>query len=89
MLGVNSAVNRDKRFKEFMNFLDNIEILSLDFKSSLKAAEVASDLIKQGNRIEDNDNLIAGTILTNNCDTILTRNKEHFERINGIKVESY
>ncbi|MBI4155312.1 type II toxin-antitoxin system VapC family toxin [Candidatus Woesearchaeota archaeon] len=89
MLGVNSGVNRDKRFKDFMNFLDNIEILSLDFKSSLKAAEVACDLMKSGNRIEDNDNLIAGTSLANNCNIIITRNKDHFERVKGIKVENY
>jgi len=33
--------------------------------------------------------MIAGIALSNNINTIITRDKEHFKRIEGIKVESY
>jgi len=55
----------------------------------MKAAEIHGELIAKGNKIDNTDSLIAAIALTNNINTIITRNKKHFERIKGIKVETY
>jgi predicted nucleic acid-binding protein len=33
--------------------------------------------------------LIAGTMLSNNCKKIITRNKKHFSQIKGIEIITY
>ena len=35
------------------------------------------------------DILIAGICIANNCKTIITKNKKHFERIDELDVETY
>ena len=82
-------INYNKEIEGLMEFINNVDVLSLDYKSSVRASEVASDLVKKGLQIESNDCLIAGTMLANNCNTLITLDKEHFERIKGIKVETY
>jgi len=66
-----------------------IKVLSLDDRSIIKSAEIHATLSKQGEMVDDLDCLIAGIALTNNRPTIVTKNIKHFERIEGIKVESY
>lgn len=82
-------INQTKEIEGFMNFINNVDVLSLDYKSSVRASELASDLVRKGLQIESNDCLIAGIMLANNCNTLISLDKEHFERIKGIKVESY
>jgi len=81
--------SNQKKIDIVNNFLSTVGILPLDFTASAKAAEIRVDLMKKGKDINVLDSLIAGTMLTNNCNTIITRNKDHFERVKGIKVESY
>lgn len=79
----------DKELNDLKKFIDRILVIGMSYESSVKASEIASDLVKKGLEIESHDCLIAGIMLTNNCNTIITRDKEHFKRIKGIKVESY
>ncbi|MBS3097747.1 type II toxin-antitoxin system VapC family toxin [Candidatus Woesearchaeota archaeon] len=67
----------------------DIIVLQLDDNSVIKAAEIFTDLTKQGNIIADNDCLIAAIALSNGIGSIVTKNTEHFKRIKGIKVETY
>lgn len=78
----------EKKFKKILELFENIRVLSLDDKSLIKSAEISINMLKNGEKIEDNDCLIVGIALSNNVTTIITRNK-HFERIKGIKVETY
>lgn len=64
-------------------------VLPLDRKASMKAAEIAGKLIKEGKQIEETDCLIAGIALANGISKILTENKKHYERIPGLHVISY
>lgn len=82
-------INHTKEIEGFMNFISSVDVLSLDYKSSVRASELASDLVRKGLQIESNDCLIAGTMLANNCNTLISLDKEHFQRIKGIKVENY
>lgn len=82
-----------RKQKELMEkaaeLLGRLEILNLDRKASMKAAEISANLIKKGKIIESNDCLIAGIALSNGIKSIVSRNQKHFKRIEGIKVEKY
>ena len=82
-------INYDKEINGLMKLINSLNILNLDYKASVRASEIASDLVKRGLQIESNDCLIAGILLANNCNSIITLDKEHFKRIKGLKVESY
>ena len=68
---------------------ESIKVLPLNDMSIIKAAEIHATLSKQGDMVDYLDCLIAGIALANNISTIVTKNVKHFERIDGIKVESY
>ncbi|MBT4540876.1 PIN domain-containing protein [Candidatus Woesearchaeota archaeon] len=82
-------LNHVKKFSEFLKFIAAFEVLNLDVDSAIIAGKLKGDLIRKGKEIDTRDCLIAGTALTNKIDTIITRNKKHFERVKGLKVESY
>ncbi|MDG7000350.1 MAG: type II toxin-antitoxin system VapC family toxin, partial [Nitrososphaerota archaeon] len=60
----------------------------LDVSSSDKAGKILADLAKEGGLIDFRDALIAGISVANSL-LIMTRNKDHFSRIKGLKVESW
>jgi tRNA(fMet)-specific endonuclease VapC len=53
-----------------------------------QAAEIYADLHRSGRLISDADILIAATALTHDL-TLVTENAGHFERIAGLRVESW
>ena len=69
-------------------FLSSFPILNLDKESAIKTGEIESDLINNGQVIDLEDVMIGAIALYNN-ETLLTRNKKHFEKIKGLVVESY
>ena len=77
------------QFSRVKDFFDQIVVLSLDDDAVLKAGELNATLIKKGEIIGDCDCLIAGIALSKNISTIITKNKKHFEKIEGINVISY
>lgn len=78
-----------EHFMKFAALSNRIHIIELDNQSALKAAEIAGILNKKGTPIDSIDCLVAGIAISNGITTILTRNKKHFENIDGIKVEVY
>lgn len=91
LLGIlrKKQISYDYEIAGLTKLIGNLIMLNLDYQSSAKAAEIASYLHKKGMQIEANDCLIAGIMLANNCNKIITRDEEHFKRIKGIKVEVY
>jgi len=83
----------EERFKMlnkiWMEFISGMEIISLGFKEAVKAAEIYDRLESIGQRIDDNDILIAGIMLANGMKVIVTKNIKHFERIEGIEIVNY
>ena len=67
-------------FQIINKFLININILNFDYAASLKAAEILNYLKLKGEQIELPDIMIASIAITNN-QTLLTNNKNHFQRI--------
>jgi tRNA(fMet)-specific endonuclease VapC len=76
-------------YKPWLEFIRNMEIFSLGFKEAERAAEIYDTLEAQGQRIDDNDILISGIMLTNGIKQLITRNIKHFERIGGIEILKY
>lgn len=74
---------------EIIKVFENILVLPLSETSLVKSAEIFAILSKKGLMLDDADCLIAGITLSNNISTIVTLNKNHFERIPGIKIETY
>jgi len=83
------AKGRHKDIDHIKEFFDNLNIIGLNRDSAMVASKIGADLVKTGKFIELNDILISGIIIANGCNKILTKNKEHFSRINGLNVISY
>lgn len=91
LLGVYSlgGIDYDKKLREAELLLDKLHVLKLDMQSAVLSAKTGGNLSLKGSIIGDTDNMIAGIALANNINTVVTRDKEHFSRIKGLKIESY
>ncbi len=85
--GAEDIQDNQKRV-QIETFLSSVGLLSLDIESAKIAGTMYSELERKGEMIEAEDCLIAG-IAKHHGDVILTRNIKHFERIPGIKMETY
>jgi tRNA(fMet)-specific endonuclease VapC len=74
--------------KETQKLLDRLEVIPLDSASAKRAGELISYLSAKGELIDFRDAMIAGIALEKDL-TILTRNKNHFNRIKGLKVQTW
>lgn len=70
------------------NFLSSFAILNLDKESAIKTGEIEAELRNKGEMIELFDIMIAAIALKNN-QTLITRNKKHFEKIQGLAIQTY
>jgi predicted nucleic acid-binding protein len=75
--------------KFYDNFFEGIFLFDLDKKACKHGSRVYWELVKNGKMIEDSDCVIAGILLSNGINKIITRNAKHFENIKGLKVISY
>jgi len=69
-------------------FLSSFVILDLDKESAIKSGEIEAELINSGELIDLEDIMIAA-IAVKNDETLITKNKKHFEKIKDLKVQSY
>ena len=90
MFGLNPKNPKSKAEEQYYDeFFSSISMLKLTEASSKKAAAIYWELREEGKVLEPFDCLIAGILLANGVTTILTENKRHFERVNGLKVIGY
>ena len=85
------AKNMLKRLRIFEEFCRNIQIGEFNFQVWLKAAQIYAALSKQGKplgTIFDGDVFIAAYCIINGY-TLVTNNKAHFDRIDGLKFENW
>lgn len=82
-------IDHRKYLEQALNLLSRLTVLPLNRTSSIMSGKIAAELMRSGLEIESNDVLIAGIALSNGISKIVTRNKEHFNRIKGITVETY
>ena len=70
------------------NTLNSLNILQLNKESAKIAGRLQAELINKGEDIGIIDILIAAITLLNN-ETLITRNKKHFEKIPNLKIQTY
>lgn len=68
-----------------MDLFEAIPALELDTAAADAASEIRKALEKTGHSIGMADSLIAG-IAQSNGGALLTRNRQHFERVHGLKL---
>ena len=84
-----SSMNMQKKEKEdAIRFISSTNILPLDKESAIEAGEIDAYLIVAGETVGIADIMI-GAIAKLNDEILITRNIKHFQRIPGLKVESY
>ncbi len=71
------------------DLLDQMNVLPLERRSAIRAAEIAAHLRKRGQTIGILDLLTAAIALAHGADIVITRNVEDFRRIPGLRVEIY
>jgi tRNA(fMet)-specific endonuclease VapC len=77
---------RDRTAQDLvLRLLDTIPTLPLDRPAADRAAEIHRTLSRKGGRIGMADSLIAGIVLVHDA-MLLTRNRRHFERVEGLKL---
>tara|TARA_Y100000310_G_scaffold345793_1_gene470023 strand:- start:10178 stop:10564 length:387 start_codon:yes stop_codon:yes gene_type:complete len=69
-----------------LEFISSFNILNFDYESSEQAADIFNNLKAQGKIIELSDIMIASIVMANG-EKLLTRNLNHFERIENLDVK--
>lgn len=85
LASVNVKLNEREKIKDF---IDSVITLPLDKQSAIESGNIELSLIKNGEKIELEDIMIGAIAIVNN-EILLTRNKKHFDKIKGLKIESY
>ena len=85
------AKNYLKKLKKFEQLQQTISVGAFDLLVWRKAAQIYASLSKQGKPIGtnfDGDVFIAAYCVIN-CYTLITNNKDHFKRIDGLQFENW
>ena len=85
--GLSAFQQRNDEKERINNIIKDQILYPLDKESAEIAGKINGELIKKGLQIDPEDCMIAGIAITNNK-KLLTRDV-HFNRIEGLKVESY
>lgn len=75
----------EKNKQEVERWFGEMKIFEVDLRVVRIFAEIRRELRKQGTLIDNMDLLIASTCVAYDL-TLVTGNKKHFERIDGLKV---
>ena len=78
-----------KRIDLLENLLVKFQVLPFGRMEAIESAIILGKLKLDGIILDYRDCMIAGTGLANGINKILTRNKDHFNRIPGIQTISY
>ena len=80
-----SGAKVGKRGDNVRRLIDTIPVVPLNRESAAQAALVRQRLAAEGQTIGMADSLIAGIAIENGLE-LLTRNRKHFERVEGLKL---
>ncbi|MEM2936444.1 MAG: type II toxin-antitoxin system VapC family toxin [Candidatus Bathyarchaeia archaeon] len=87
LLGAHLSSKRQERVNEVQSLLDQCGLLLFDRDSAEKAAEKGAELRLKGHTIDIRDLLNASICLSRKM-PILTKNKAHYERVNGLTIST-
>jgi len=86
--GVEKAQDPARERQKVERLVSTITELSLDRAAAETAARIRTDLERQGQRIGPHDLLIAGQALASEL-TLVTNNRQEFQRVSGLNLESW
>ncbi len=84
-VGAYRSPRKDSLEKTF-NLLSLVNVVDMDKEIARMGGKIYSDLKDQGKEIELNDCLIAATTISLNLNEVITRDIDHFKRIDDIKT---
>ena len=80
-----TGAQANKRGENLRRLLSVLTVLPLDRVAATKAASVRQNSVASGRSIPMADSLIAGTAIANEM-ALLTRNRKHFENVEGLEL---
>lgn len=83
-VGAYRSPRKDSLEKTF-NLLSLANVVDMDRDIAQRGGKIYSDLMDQGKEIELNDCLISATTISLNINDVITRDIDHFKRIDDIK----
>ena len=83
--GLAKSRNPDADSEALRLFLEAVEVVPLDHAACRVFGEERARLREEGNLIGDMDILIGATAVSNGL-TLLTNNRRHFERMQGLNI---
>ncbi|HET7325408.1 MAG TPA: type II toxin-antitoxin system VapC family toxin [Halococcus sp.] len=86
--GIERSLHSDAERRKVRGVIDTKPVIPADRAVMKKAGKISGRLITEGNEIDREDCAIAATALIEE-EPVVTRNVEHFERIDGIEVRPY
>jgi len=78
-----------RRRKTIRELIVRFQILPFTRKEAVESAQILGNLNRSGKPIDFRDGLIAGIARANGIQRIVTRDQDHFKRIEDISVISY
>ena len=84
-----NSVLMQKRLARLDKLLSRFQILPFERKEAIQSAKVLGKLNRLGQKIEFRDGIIAGIAISNGISTILTKNIDHYSRIENLQVVTY
>lgn len=92
VLELHEAVRRSGRPAEereaVLDVLDSKQVVPADGSVMRRTGEISGTLYERGEPIDREDCIVAATALREG-EPVVTRNADHFERVDGIEVRSY
>jgi predicted nucleic acid-binding protein len=86
--GVARSGTPETKRTQILDVLETKHVVSADHTVMRKAGRLSGSLISAGERIEREDCIIAATAMVHD-EPVVTRNTDHFERVDGLDVRSY
>ena len=74
-----------KKERALLDLLNTLKVLQLDKRSALLASDIGTKLVKNGQMLHPMD-LMIGAIALRNRMPLVTNNKKHFSRIDGLET---
>jgi len=78
----------EERQQRILDVLDTRHAVAADETVMRKAGKISGELLSRGEEIDREDCIIAATAVLND-EPVVTRNSDHFERIDSLDVETY
>ena len=86
--GVARANTPDDKRQEVLDVLESKHVVEADATVMRRAGQLSGSLITGGERIEREDCIVAATALLSD-EPVVTRNVDHYERVDGLEVRTY